>query len=130
DNVANGTYPLWAASTMQWRTSPEHFNDTNSAADILVVFQKFAAEVASPTELASGNAGFVHSWGQGGLLALPENGFVVDNDADGLFDASWPVTAYSRRPSGVVNNCIGPYIASGATAPFRAEGDNATDGDL
>jgi len=130
DNVANGTYSLWGASTMQWRTSPEHFNDTNSAADILLTLQKFATDVANPTELAASNASFVHPWGPGGLLALPDNGFVVDNDADGLFDAAWPVTAYTRKPSGVVNNCIGPYIFGGASSPFRAEDDNATDGDL
>jgi hypothetical protein len=130
DNIANGTYSLWGLSTMQWRTSPEHFNDTNSAADILVILQRFAIDVASPTELAASNASFVHSWGQGGLVALADNGFAVDNDADGLFDTSWPVSAYTRKPSGVVNNCIGPYIFGGASAPFRAEGDNQTDGDL
>jgi hypothetical protein len=56
--------------------------------------------------------------------------FAIDNDADGLFDTTWPVTAYTRKPSGVVNNCIGSlHLRLVATAPFRAEGDNQTDGD-
>ena len=129
DNVANGTYIVWGASTMQWRTSPEHFNDSNSAADILLILQTFAADVANPTSLAASNAAYVHSWGPGGILALPENGYAVNNNGDGVFNASWPVLAVTRRPSGVLNNCIGPYTASGASQPFRPEFDNTQTGD-
>lgn len=118
NNAAAGLYSDWVVSTIQWKFP---FVDDGSRDDITAILETLAANAASPAQVAQANNDLddtVHFWGQGGSLALAENGCT----ADSVFDISNPCTPYNRTPGTSPNNCAGPYLGEGETQPSRPSG--------
>lgn len=120
NNAAKGEYSDWVVSTIQWEFP---FVFPSNEDDIVAILQTVAARAASPDAMADANtnADSIHDWGQGGALALAENGC----DPDAIFDINNPCTPYTRSPGGTPNNCTGPYLLEGQTSPSLQSGDPA-----
>ena len=117
NNAAQGKYQDWVVSTIQWKFP---FVDDSSRTAITAILEKIVADSATPAEVAAANSDpvAVHAWGQGGSLALAENGCTPDT----VFDIANPCTPYDRTPGTSPNNCSGPYLGEGATQPSRPNG--------
>lgn len=114
-NAARGLYDDWVVSTVQYKFP---FVDDGDRDDITAILDTLIADAANPTEVAAANAGSDsgHDWGQGGSLALAENGC----SPDATFVESNPCTPYTRSPGGTPNNCTGPYLLDTEVSPTRA----------
>ena len=105
ENAANGSYMDVAELTYQWR-KPE-FNGPDGT--MLNILETIAANAASPATLATVvNASLVHSWGQGGYLALAASGHPVSSP----FNTAAPVTPYSHAATGPLDNCRVPVVVT------------------
>ncbi len=101
ENAATGKYEDWVETSFQWRKVAQG----GPTGDTLVVLQKIAADSGKPTIISTNlNPSFVHTWGQGGYLALASNGHAVTNP----FSASNPVTPFSHTAGGSPNSCSVP----------------------
>ncbi|MEL7447962.1 MAG: hypothetical protein AAFN78_02065 [Pseudomonadota bacterium] len=116
NNAAKGLYQDWVVSTVQWKFP---FVDDGNRDDIVAILDQIVRDAANPAAVASANtnADFVHDWGQGGALALAENGCSTDT----TFDIGNPCTPYTRSPGGTPNNCTGPYLLDSESSPSRIE---------
>jgi hypothetical protein len=102
NNAAEGIYFDWVELSMQWLKS----GAKAPTGDKLDILKALAANLGKPAVIAKENTNFKHSWGQGGYLALPSNGF---NPAPkGKFKVSNPVSLFSHSKGHPVNNCLTP----------------------
>lgn len=120
-NIAKGKYKDWAENTFQYGIN--HFKATNpnlaglSSTEIAAL--KLAADAVikaagAPQVMASLNNGFVHSFGNGSFLAVPNN---FAPEADGAFNPARPVNPYSHATGeSSVNACRVPTIFNGGPA--------------
>ncbi|MBS1212814.1 MAG: uncharacterized protein H6R26_1431, partial [Proteobacteria bacterium] len=100
-----GHYMDFAEVTYQWRKAA--FNGPTG--DLLKIIQKIASDAGKPSIIAANNAKFKHAFGDGGYLAVSKSGFPVP--ANGIFDATNPVTPYTHAPGSLsLNNCRAPVI--------------------
>ena len=109
-NVANGTYPLWAESTFQWRNAANN----GPSGDKLVILQKLAADLASPSVAASINQKIVQTFGPSGAFAVSTDPSITENAP---FDASNPVVSYTHVNGGLLSGSIVPTFNSAKTGP-------------
>lgn len=103
-NVAKGHYPFFSEQSIQWRKPG--FNPPSGLTATLLTNVK--NEAGSPAIIRSLNASFTHSWGHGGLLALP----TIHTPASAPFTqanvANIPVSTQTKSPFGQPNNCLEP----------------------
>ncbi len=102
-NAANGKYLDWAEQTFQWR-KPVY---NGPAGDKLVVIDTIASTASNPTTIGTLDTGLVHSWGQGGYLAVSTN---FAPSANGILDITKPVIPYTHAASGKLDNCTVPLL--------------------
>ncbi len=99
-NVANGKYYDWAELTFQY--SKTHAWDAGEQ----IIADAIIKSAGNPLVLAAINTGFVHSFGQSGLLAVPT---LHTANQDGTLNLALPVNPYSHATSGQsINNCRVP----------------------
>lgn len=98
-NVAAGDYPYYAEESFQWRTDISTLTNattTSDKNDTVTLMQFIASNAVTPTALAAVNTSYVHTFGQGGWLAIPSATFVPSNP----FSLSNPVNTSTRAPFG------------------------------
>ncbi len=98
-NVAAGDYPYYAEESFQWRTDINTLHNASTTSDkndTVTLMQYIANTAVSPAALAAINTSYVHSFGQGGWLAIPSSTFVPSNP----FSLSNPVNTSTRAPFG------------------------------
>jgi hypothetical protein len=122
DNMANGTWRWWTESTLQYRSS---FPSTAQKA----ILNEIALEGATPTAVATANVAALHTWGQGGKVALAAAGCNVDPNNNNLWETSAPCSGWANTFSGATNNCTGPYIKAGVETVLGPNEDNLLTGD-
>jgi len=112
-NVAEGKYINWAEQAYQWRKdyntvggwNPEA--GTTDAAAKLAILTEIANKTAKKDTVANLNTGFLHPFGQSGLL-----GNAVDNTQQLPFADNWPVNAFTHKNASGLDNCRAPFHVS------------------
>lgn len=95
-NVAAGDYPYYAEESFQWRTditTLTNASTTSDKNDTETLMNYIATTAVTPTALAAINTSYIHTWGQGGWLAIPGT-FTPSNP----FDINNPVNTSTRAP--------------------------------
>ena len=100
-NVANGTYPVWAESTIQWRKADRN----GPTGDKLVILEKLATDIASPAIAAAVNQKIVTTFGPSGTFAVSTDPSISLN---GPFDTQNPVVSYTHVNGGLLNGAVAP----------------------
>ncbi len=120
-NTYRGYWSHMTEQSMQWRKSFEGSLTTTPEGRVLGFI---AVNLGSPRVIAALNTGFVHSWGQGGYLAPPTNGFSVPQP---VTDASLRVNPVggTTRSMNHLSNCNDPIVW---TSSFSSQGAAAKAG--
>ena len=128
--TAEGVYPLYVESTMQWRKADELNAAFNNRLEIVGKVRK---DAGLPTIVRQINTAYEQTWGYTGTLALNVDsnnvprvaswwskglGVGVAGDNDGVvtdFDVeAEPILAVTKSPSGITNACQ-PVLLNGGT---------------
>ncbi|MBI5462532.1 MAG: hypothetical protein HY941_10140 [Gammaproteobacteria bacterium] len=120
-NVANGKYDFFTEQSIQWRNS----TSGNALSGLkLTLMNDIKVNAGSPSIIRALNNGFIHSWGDAGVMALITNGHMPTTPVAGTpLTASDvranPVLTSTRSPQGAPNNCQPPvtyFPVDGSTA--------------
>ncbi len=109
-NVTNGDYDFFTEQSVQWRNA----TSGNALSGLkLTLMNDIKVNAGSPTIIRALNNGFIHSWGDAGVMALITNGHmptapVAGNPVDALDVRTNPVLTSTRSPLGAPNNCQPP----------------------
>ncbi len=112
-NIHTGGYPVWSEQTLQWRKAYTGqgavFQGLVPAVggDKLLILQKLAAVIGSPTAAAAVNAKLGSVIGSTGLFGVSTDSSVTSLSA--AFSSSTPVIPYTHV-NGVLNDAILPVI--------------------
>ncbi len=104
-NAADNKYFDWVENSIQWRNAA----NAGPSGDKLVLLQKISSDAGKPSIVANLNAGFVHTWGAAGYLALNTNGSPAFTPST-PFDPANPVATATHAFAGSVNNCRVPTV--------------------
>lgn len=109
-NVANGKWDFFTEQSIQWRNAASG----NALSGLkLTLMQDVAVNAGSPSIIRALNNGFIHSWGDAGVMALITNGHMPTMPAPGAALTANdvrlnPVLTSTRSPQGAPNNCQPP----------------------
>ena len=120
-NVANGKYDFFTEQSVQWRNA----TSGNALGGLkLTLMNDINVNAGQPNIIRALNNGFIHSWGDAGVMALITNGWMPTSPVAGTpltatAVRSNPVLTSTRSPQGAPNNCQPPvtfFPVNGSTA--------------
>ncbi len=120
-NVANGKYDFFTEQSVQWRNA----TSGNALGGLkLTLMNDIKVNAGQPSIIRALNNGFIHSWGDAGVMALITNGWsptspVAGTPLTATAVRNNPVLTSTRSPQGAPNNCQPPvtfFPVNGSTA--------------